>query len=103
MFSNDEILRQGDALKGADNVVRAFGGEETFVVAGAEVPVRAFVIFVPIKAPDAADHDDAAHPIVPIIAEVVKTQVRPRVSAFEPSVIVKDELRQSDNFFRRFD
>src|SRR5437763_17129809 len=102
-LSLDEgALRQRDALKGADDVVGAFGGEETFVVAGAEVPMRAFVIFVPEKSPDAADHDDAAHPIIPIIADVMKAQVRSRVGAFECDVSVKDELRQRDNFLARF-
>src|SRR5438270_8192446 len=96
-------LRQCDALEGADDVVRAFGGEETFVVAGAEIPVGAFVIFVAIKPPDAADHDDAAYPIVPKIADVMEAQVRPRVSAFEADVIVKDELRQSNGLLGRFD
>src|SRR5438105_6510760 len=96
-------LRQRDALERADDIVGAFGGEETFVVARAEVPMRAFVIFVPKKSPDTADHDDAAHPIVPIIADVMKTQVRPRVSAFETGVIVKDEFGKPDNFLARLD
>src|SRR5205085_10546546 len=90
-------LRERDALKRADYIVGAFGGEETFVVARAEVPMRAFVIFVPEKSPDAADHDDAAHPVVPIIADVMEAQVRPRVSAFEAGVIVKNEFGEPDN------
>src|SRR6188472_2778524 len=66
-------LRQRNALKGADDVVGSFLGEKAFVIARAEVPVRAFVIVVAIKSPGAADHDDAAHPVVPIIADVVET------------------------------
>ena len=91
-------LRQGDALKRADDVVGAFGGEETFVVTGAEVPVRAFVIFVPEKSPDAADYNQATDPVVPEIADVMKAQVRAGVGAFEADVIVKDELGQPDGF-----
>ena len=98
MFPGDEILRQRDALKGTDDVVGAFGGEEAFVVTGAEVPMGAFVIFVPIKSPDAADHDQTTDPVVPEIADVMKAQVRPRIRAFESDVIVKDELGQPDNF-----
>src|SRR5207302_5595951 len=65
--------------------------------------MRAFVIFVPKKSPDTADHDDAAHPVVPIIAHVMKTQISSRVSAFETGVIVKDELGEADNFLARLD
>src|SRR5216684_1844121 len=96
--NSSHSLGQRDALEGADDVVRTFGGEETFVIAGAEVPVRAFVIFVPIKSPDAADHDQTTDPVVPKIADVMETQVRPGVSAFEADVIVKDELGQPNNF-----
>ena len=103
MFPGDEILRQRDALKGTDDVVRAFGGEEAFIVAGAKVPVWAFVIFVAIKSPDAADHDDAAHPVVPKIAGVMKTEVRSRIGAFETDVIVKHQLGQPNDFFARLD
>lgn len=86
-------LRQRDALERADYVVRAFFSEEAFVVTRAEVPVRAFVIFVPIKSPHTAHHDDAAHPIVPVIADILKAQICPRVGAFEPDVIIKDNFR----------
>src|SRR5260370_7281710 len=92
------MLRQRDALEGADHVVRAFGGEETFVVTGAEVPVRTFVIFVAIKSPDAADHDQTTDSIVPEIADVMKTQVRSGVSAFEADVIVKHHLGYPHGF-----
>ena len=95
--------RQRDALEGADDVVGAFLGEEAFVIARAEVPVGTFVIFVAIKSPDAAHHYDATHPIVPEIANVIKAEVGTRVSALESSMIVKDELRQPNDFFRRFD
>src|SRR5437660_8646335 len=91
-------LCQRDALKGADDVVGAFGGEETFVVAGAEVPVRALVILVSINSPDTADHDQTTDPVVPKIADVMEAQIRSRVSAFEPDVIVEDELGQANSF-----
>src|SRR5689334_21904453 len=56
--------------------------------------MRAFVVFVPIESPDAADHDQATDPIVPEIANVMKAQVGAGVGAFESDVIVKHELRQ---------
>lgn len=96
-------LRQGDALKGTDDVIGPFGGEKAFIVTGAEVPVRSLVIFVPIKAPDATDHNDAAHPVVPEIADVMKAEVCPRVGAFETNVIVKHEFRQADDIIVRLD
>src|SRR5262249_17114962 len=70
---SDRLLRQRNALKRTDDVVGTFFGEETFVIAGAEIPVRAFVIIVPIESPHTARHDHAAHSVVPIIANVVKT------------------------------
>src|SRR6266404_8283655 len=101
--NSDRQLRQGDALKGADDVVGAFFGEEAFVIAGAEVPVGTFVIFVAIKSPDPAYHEDATHPIVPEIANEMKTQVRPCVGTFKADVIVKDELGQPNDLLGRFD
>src|SRR5947209_1497860 len=86
-------LGQGDALERANDVVRPFGREETFVIARTEVPIRAFVIFVPVKAPNSADHDDAAHPVVPIVADIMKTEIGSGISAFETGVIVKHEFR----------
>src|SRR5205085_1569636 len=83
---------------GANDVVRSFGGEETFVVAGAEIPMWTFVIFVAIKSPDAADDDQTTDPVVPEIADVMKAQVRPGVRAFETDVIVKNELGQPNGF-----
>ncbi len=103
MFPGDEILRQRDALKGTDDVVRAFGGEEAFIVAGAKVPVWAFIIFVAIKSPDTADHDQTTDPVVPKIAGVMKTEVRSRIGAFETDVIVKHQLGQPNDFFARLD
>src|SRR5215471_12967859 len=93
--NSDRGLRQSDALKGADDVVGAFFGEEAFVIAGTEVPVRAFVIIIAIKSPDSAHHDDATHPIVPVVAYVVETQIGPGVGTFKADVIVKDQFRQS--------
>ncbi len=95
-------LRQRDALKRADDVVGAFFGEEAFVIAGAEVPMRAFVIIVAKKSPDAADHNDAAHPVVPIIADVMETQIGAGVGTFKSDVIVKHQLRQPGDFLGRF-
>ncbi len=89
-----QMSRQGDGLKRANDVVGAFRGEEAFVITWAEVPVRAFVVFVAIKSPDAAHHDEATHPVVPKIANVMEAQVRARVGAFESNVIVKHNLRQ---------
>src|ERR1700730_18715002 len=94
-------LGERDALKRADDIVGAFGGEETFVVTGAEIPVRSFVIFVPIKSPHPTYHDDAAHPVVPVIADVVKTEISPGVGAFETGVIVQHELRNQTIFLAR--
>ena len=98
----DRYLRQRDALKRADDVVGTFFGEEAFVIAGAEVPMRAFVIIVAKKSPDAADHDDAAHPVVPVIADVMETQIGAGVGTFKADMIVKHQLRQSGNFLGRF-
>jgi len=90
-------LCQRDALEGANDVVGAFGSEETFVIAGTEVPVRTFVILVAIESPDAADHDQTTDPVVPEIADIMKTEIGSCVSAFESDVIVKDELGQPNN------
>src|ERR1700738_4980357 len=94
---------QRDRLEGTDDVVRALLGEEAFVIAGAEVPRWAFVIFISIKTPHTADDNERADPVVPEIANEMKAQVRARVGAGEADVIVNDELRQTDDFLRRFD
>src|SRR5207245_8954431 len=96
--NSDRELRQGDALKGADDVVRAFFGEEAFVISGAEVPVRALVIFIAIKSPHAAVHNHAAHPVLPVFADVMETQVRPGVSTFKTDVMVKNQFGQPNDF-----
>jgi hypothetical protein len=95
-------LRQRDALEGADDVVGTFFGEEAFVIAGAEVPVRTFVIIVAKKPPDAADHNDAAHPVVPVIADVMKTQIRAGVGTLKSDMVIKHQLRQPGNFLGWF-
>ena len=64
--------------------------------------MRAFVIIVTIESPDATLHDDAAHPVVPIIADVMETQVGAGVGTFKPDVIVKHQLRQPGNFLGWF-
>src|SRR5438045_1772270 len=96
LSNSDRELRQGDALKRADDVVGAFFGEEAFVIARTEIPVRAFVIIIAIKSPDAALYDDATHSIVPVVAHVVETQVGPGVRTFKADVIVKDQFGQPD-------
>src|SRR5712691_584422 len=95
-------LGQRDGLKRADDVVGAFFGKEAFVKAGAEVPIVAFVIFVAIKSPDAADDDERADAIVPEIADIIEAQVRARVRSLETGVIINHQLRQSDDLFARF-
>src|SRR4029077_6597493 len=96
-----QMSRQRDRLKRADDVVGAFLGEEAFIETWTEIPVRAFVVFVAIKSPDAAHHDEATHPVVPKIANVMEAQVRTRVGAFESNVIVKHNLRQPDRLCSR--
>src|SRR6266446_6310175 len=100
--NSDRDSRQRDALKGADDVVGAFFGEEAFVIAGTEIPVRALVIIIAIKSPDAALYDDATHSIVPVVAHVVETQVGPGVRTFKADVIVKDQFGQPGNALGRF-
>src|SRR5438094_2426380 len=92
-------LRQRDCLKGADDVVGAFGGEEALVISRAEVPGRALVIFVAIKSPDAAEHDETTDSVVPEIADIMKTKVGTRICPAEPGMIVKHDLREADDFF----
>jgi len=60
--------------------------------------MRAFVIIVAKKPPNAADHNDAAHPVVPVIADVMKTQIRAGVGTLKSDMIVKHQLRQPSNF-----
>jgi len=64
--------------------------------------MRAFVIIVAKKPPDAADHDDAAHPVVPVIPDVMETQIRAGVRTLKSDVIVKYQFRQPSNFLGRF-
>ena len=88
-------LCQRDALKGADDVVWAFFGKETFVITWTEVPIRSLVIVVAIKSPHAAHHDQAADAVVPKISDVMETQVGAGVGAFKSNVIVKHDFRQT--------
>src|SRR5256885_1443587 len=89
---NRARLRQFDRLKGTDHVVRSLVLEEALVEARAEVPVIAFVIFVAIKSPDAADDDETTDPIVPKITEVMKAEISAGKSPFKADVIVNDHL-----------
>src|SRR5437763_16821262 len=93
------VLRQRDGLKRAHDVVRTFVSEETFVISRAEVPGRALVIVVAIKAPDAAHDNETTDPVVPEIADIMKTKVGTRVGPGKPGVIVKHDFRQADDFF----
>src|SRR6266702_7599808 len=88
-------LRQRDALERAHHIVGTFLGEEAFVIAGAKVPVRAFVIIVAIKSPHTVYDDETTDAIVPIIADVMEAQVCARGGSAEPGVVVKDEFRQA--------
>jgi len=104
-FSNWQlriVLRQRNALKRTDDVVWAFLGKEAFVIPGAEVPVRSFVIIVAKESPHAADHDDAAHAVVPVVSNIVETQVGTSVGTFEPDVVIKYYFRQPGDFLCRF-
>lgn len=94
----DFALRQRNALKRADHVVGTFLGKKAFVVARAEVPVIALIIFVPIKPPDAAHYNQTTDPIVPVIADVVKTQICSGIRALETGMIVNHYFRQPDWF-----
>ena len=58
----------------------------------------AFVIIVAKKTPDAADHNHAAHSVVPVVADVMETQIRAGVGTLESDVIVKHQLRQPSDF-----
>src|SRR5215216_1300544 len=91
----DRALCQRDALEGADDVVGAFFGKETFVITGTEIPLRAFVVIVAVKSPDAVHHDETTDTVVPIIANIMKTQVRAREGPLKTGVIVKYQFRQT--------
>src|SRR5437879_1288657 len=94
-------LGKRDGLKRADDVVGAFRGEKGFVKPRTEVPVVAFVIFVTIKSPDTAHHDEATDAIVPEIADIMETQVRARVRSLETGVIINHQLGQAYDLFAR--
>src|SRR5206468_387436 len=81
VLSSAAPLRQRDALERTDDVVRAFFGKEAFVISRAEVPVRAFVIIIAVKAPNTAHHDEATDAVIPKITDVMKTQVGTRVGS----------------------
>ncbi len=82
-------LRQRDALERADHVVGAFFGKEAFVIAGTEIPVGAFVIIVTVKTPDAVHDNETTDAVIPVIADIMETQVRSREGALETGVIGK--------------
>src|SRR5207248_3268000 len=84
--------RQLDRLKRADDVVRTLVLEKALVETWTEIPVIALVIFVTIKPPDAADDDETTDPVVPKIAEVMKTEIRPGKGTFETDVVIDDHL-----------
>src|SRR5262249_19723937 len=94
-------LRQRDALEGTYDVVRAFFGGEAFVIAGAKVPRRTLGMFVAKDTQAAAIHDHAAHTVVPVIADVVETQIGAGIGTFKTDVVVKYDFRQPNNFLVR--
>src|SRR3977135_2454865 len=53
----------------------------------------ALVIFVAIKAPDAADDDEATDPGVPEIAQEMEAEIGAGEGAFETDVIIDDHFR----------
>src|SRR4051812_35897315 len=80
-------LRQLDRLKRANDVVRAFILEEAFVKTGAEVPMIPLVIFIAVKAPDAAYDDERTDSVVPKITQEMKAEVGPAGGPFESNVV----------------
>jgi hypothetical protein len=86
---------QLDRLERADDVVRTFVLKKAFVEAGAEIPMVALVILIAIKSPDTADDDKTTDPIVPKIAEEMKTEVCPGKRSLKADVIIDDYLGQS--------
>src|SRR6266487_1040027 len=87
-------LRQRDALEGTDDVVGTFFGKETFVIAGAKIPIRSLVVVVTIKSPDPVHDNETADPIVPVVTHEMETQVRACEGPLETNMIVKHEFRQ---------
>ena len=61
----------------------------------------ALIVFVSVKAPDAADHDERADPVIPKIANEVEAQVGSRVGATEADVIVNDNFGKTRDFLVR--
>src|SRR5438045_3948351 len=79
-----DSLGERNGLERANRVVRSRVGKEAFVITGAEIPVVALVIFVPVKTPDAADHNQGADAIVPKVTQKMEAQVGPGIGSFEP-------------------
>src|SRR5437667_7600562 len=88
-------LRQRDALEGTDHVVGTLLRKETFVIAGAKIPIRSLVVVVTIKSPDPGYDNETADPIIPVVAHEVETQVRACEGPLETNMIVKHELRKA--------
>ena len=95
-------LRQRDGLEGADDVVGAGFGKEAFIKAGAQIPIIALVIFVAIKTPDPAHHNDAADAVVPEITQIMEAKIGSGRGALKADVVVNDDLRQTQISFGRF-
>jgi hypothetical protein len=85
-------LRQRNCLERTHHIIRPGVGEKALIKTGPEIPMVALVIFIAIKTPDAADHDERADPVIPEIAQVMKTEISARGRSFEPDVIVNDQL-----------
>ena len=68
--------------------------EEALVKTGAQIPVVALVVFVPIKPPDAAYDDERTDPVIPEIAQVVETKIRARRSSLKANMVENDNFGQ---------
>lgn len=64
--------------------------------------MRAFVIIIAIKSPHTAHDDDAAHSVVPIVANIMKTEVGACIRTFEADMVVKDQFRQTGDILSGF-
>src|SRR5205085_12070746 len=84
-----------DRLKRTDHIIRTFLGEKALVETRAKVPIISLIVLVAIKTPDSADNNQGADPIVPEIAEIVKTEIGSGISALKTNMIINDQLRQA--------
>src|SRR6266496_636900 len=90
-------LRQRDALEGTDHVVGTLLRKETFVITGAQIPVRTFVVIVAVKSPDPVYDNETTDAVVPVIAYEMETQVRACEGSLKTSMIVQHQFRQANH------